>query len=222
MAMVETKLRFLQMQVEGVSRQTFELSEPVLGEAPKGFDAVDVIFPVGELILTMADAEVFGIANVDEAVVADPAIGVNHGVEVDLSSDNPLESTLSGVRDDLSPDAVASLEDSEDDCFVARSSPSFTLDTLGSKIRFIELDGAADRRLSFADHRQAPTDLEEYVIHRTDADPCHSRRRTGRQILGKTAKKVPEFGLRYFRRSVVLVNSLHHRSIAPLEERYAS
>ena len=88
--MIVAPFGFLEMQVEGVSGQSLELGEPDLGDTPEALDAVDVDGLAHELVLAVIDAEV-AVAEIDEALIAGPAIGVNDGVGVDLAADNPLQ-----------------------------------------------------------------------------------------------------------------------------------
>ena len=76
--MVVSPFGLLEMEVEGVSRQALELGQPDLGQAPEAFDAVDMDGAFGELVAGMVDADV-AIAEVDQAVVAAPPIGVDDG-----------------------------------------------------------------------------------------------------------------------------------------------
>lgn len=222
MSVVESELRFFEVKVEGVPRHTFELSETVFGEAPEGLDAVDVVFLFGELVVTMSYAEMFGVTDVNESVVADPAVCVDDRVEADLSSYYILESTFTSIRDDLCPYFITSFKDAKDDRLPTSTSASLAFDPMWSEVRFVELDGAADGRLGIADSGQPLPDLDEDVVDRTNAHARHSSRRTRRQVFSETAQDVPEFGFRNFRRSVVLVNPFHHRSIASLRVSYAS
>ena len=58
----------------------------------------------------MVDADV-AIAEVDPAVVAAPAIGVDDGARVGPAADDALEGGLRAVRDDLGIDVALPLED---------------------------------------------------------------------------------------------------------------
>ena len=222
MAVIETEFGFFEVEVEGSPRDTFELCEAMLGRAPKGLDAVDVVFSVGELILSMTDAKVFRVPDIDQAVVADPAIGVDDRVEADFAPDYLLQRTFLGIWNDLSPYMITTFQNAEDDGFLARTSTSFSFDSVRSEVGLVDLDCAADGRLGVADRCQPSSDLQENLVHRPHADACHPSCRARCQVLTETAKDVPKSGLRNFRRSVVLVNPHHHRSIALLRVRYAS
>lgn len=200
----------------------FELSEPVFGEAPERFDPIDVIAPISELVITVTDSEMFGVTHVDQAVVADPSVAVDDGVKAYLSPDKPLQCSFLGVWDDLCPDPFPTLEDSEDDRLLASATSPLAFDSVRSEIRLVDLDDSVQRRFGIADFGQAATDLEEDGVDRPDADTRETSCRAGRQVLAETAKKLAKLGFADFRRSVVLVNCLHSRSIASLASSFAS
>ena len=70
------------MQIKGGRRESIELHESGLGKGPKGFDAVDMVPPPGELVLAMMDAIMLFVTQVHQAVVASPAVGVNYAFVV--------------------------------------------------------------------------------------------------------------------------------------------
>ena len=57
-----------------VGFDTVELGQATLGEAPAGFDAVDVGAAVGKRLL-LVDAHVLVVADIDQAIESGPAIG---------------------------------------------------------------------------------------------------------------------------------------------------
>ena len=75
--------------MEGVSGPVLELRQPDLCPAPEALDAVDVNGTLGELAPGMIDAEV-AIAEIDQAVVAAPAIAVDGGAGVHPAADDAL------------------------------------------------------------------------------------------------------------------------------------
>lgn len=75
--------------MEGVFWQALELGEPDLGHAPEALDTVDVDRASGELVSGMIDT-IVSVSQIDEAVIAAPAIGVDNGAGIDLPSDNAL------------------------------------------------------------------------------------------------------------------------------------
>lgn len=97
------------MQVKGGRRESIELHEPGLGKGPKGFDAVNMVPSPGELVLAMMDAIMLFVTQVHQAVVASPAVGVNHALGVHLAPDDGLQSGLGAILYDLGVDLAASL-----------------------------------------------------------------------------------------------------------------
>ena len=83
-------------------------------QTPEAFDAVDLDSSFAELIVGMIDAEV-AIAEIDQTVVAAPAIGVDDGAEIHPAADDALEGWPRAARDDLGVDLALTLEDAEDD-----------------------------------------------------------------------------------------------------------
>ena len=80
----------------------------------------------------MIDTDV-AIAEIDEAVVAAPAIGVDGGAGVQLAVDNALESWLRAIRYALSVDLTLTLEDDEDDDLAVSAAHAPTLDSARAK-----------------------------------------------------------------------------------------
>jgi len=220
--MVESELRFFEVKVEGVPRHTFELRQAVFGKTPKGLYSVDVVTAIGELVFTVTHPEVFRITDIDESVVSNPAVSVNDGVEAYSAPNKPLQSAFLGVWDDLGPHPIATFQDPEHDRFLAGTSAPLSLDPVGTEIGFVDLDRSSEGCFGFANRRQTTADLKEDLVHRPDAHTCQTGRRARRQVFTKTAEDVTKFGLSDFRRSIVLVNSRHNRSITPLQLGFAS
>ena len=62
--MVESKLAFLQMQIEGLFGYSSELRKPHLSPSPKVFNAINVIVTIRKLV-SMLDSIVFLIAKIN-------------------------------------------------------------------------------------------------------------------------------------------------------------
>ena len=85
--MVETPLTFFEVEEEAFLADAAKFEEAEFGVAPEGFDAVDVIFATGELVLMMMDGMVF-VALETEAVVSLPAVCVDVGAFEHTPDDN--------------------------------------------------------------------------------------------------------------------------------------
>ena len=88
--MVEAELRLFEVEVEGVSGHTAELCQASFCQAPEALDSVDVVALAGELVVPMLDPEVLVEAQVDQTVVACPAVGVEHRAEACSATNHSL------------------------------------------------------------------------------------------------------------------------------------
>src|SRR6266581_8064968 len=133
--MIEAELCFFEMEVEGMFGDAVELEQAAFSEAPEAFDAVDVLRSAGELVVGVADPEVLVEAEIDQAVVTSPAVGMEHGFGSDSAADHRLQSGFGGVGNDLGVDLVASFEQTEDDRLAAGSSASSAAHATRAKVR---------------------------------------------------------------------------------------
>ena len=75
--MIESKLAFLQVQIEGLFGYSSELREPHLSPSPKVFNTVNVIVTICKLIVSMLDSIVFLIAKINQSVVSFKAVRID-------------------------------------------------------------------------------------------------------------------------------------------------
>lgn len=172
-----------------------EFHQAPLGKRPEGFDAVDMASAASKLVLPVMDSVVLLVAQIDEAVIAPPAIRVDDAVEVDPSPDNGLQRGLSAIRDDLGVDFSVSLEDAEDRCFAGGSTASFALDSLAAEVGFIDFDLTGKRRFMLAQFGDSLSDEVEVAIDRVAVEASKGSGLAGVQIEGVTAHQLPELGL---------------------------
>lgn len=118
--MVETELGFLQVQIEGVSGDAVELEQALFGEAPEALDAVDMARAGGELVVSVVDPEMCVEVQIDQAVVAPPAVGVQHRCGAGLAADNGLQRGFGSIGHDLGVEVIATFQQAEDDGSPAR------------------------------------------------------------------------------------------------------
>src|SRR5690606_11286832 len=110
---------------------------------------IDVGMFVGEFVSAMLDAQVLGVADVDQAVVAAPAVGVDDAVEVDLASNGLLQGLFATIGDDLGVDLAVALEDAEDDGLASGASAPLASDTFGAEVGLVDLDFPPEGVLGF-------------------------------------------------------------------------
>lgn len=149
-----------------------ELGQSSFGVAPEGLDAVDVGLEVGELVVVMPDAEVFGVADVDQAVIAPPAVAVNDAGQVDLAANCLQKRGFLGVGNDLRVDVAVAFEDAEDDRLAAGPATSLAAHVLGAEVRFVDFHLSLKGGLLLAPLGNATPDFEINVV-----DPPHRKSR---------------------------------------------
>ena len=130
-------------------RQALELGQPDFGQAPEAFDAVDMNGSFRKLVAGMFDADV-ARAEIDEAVVAAPATGVDDGARVHPAADNPLQGGLRAVRDDLGIDVALPLKDAENDRLAVGAAPPPALHSARPEEALVNLDDPNQPPLRFA------------------------------------------------------------------------
>ena len=107
--MIPAPLRFFEVEEEELWPDAAELNETKFGITPKAFDAVDMILSTGEFIVVMVDAPVF-IAAQHQAVIPEPAIGIDRGFGKHLSLDHRLQLCPRAVFNDSGEDFAAAFE----------------------------------------------------------------------------------------------------------------
>lgn len=103
------------MQVKSWRWHPIKLLEATLGVTPETLDAVDVALAGGELVGTMIDSIMFRIADIHQAIIAAPAIGMNDCFRSDATTNNGLQRGLFAVRHDLGVNLAVALQEAEDD-----------------------------------------------------------------------------------------------------------
>lgn len=131
--MIKPKLTFFKMQVKSAWAHSPEPGEAAFGVAPEAFDAVDMGPPVSEFITAMIDPEMLPIADINQAIVAAPAVGIDNTLRGHLAPYNRLQRGFGAIRDDFRIDFPVAFEDAEYDSFAVCSTPSLALDCRAPK-----------------------------------------------------------------------------------------
>jgi hypothetical protein len=124
MPVVKAELGFLQVQFKGLGGYAVALGKSPLCVAPERLDSVDVVLATGKLVVAVVDSEVLVKADVDEAVVAAPAVGMDGcaGVDLDLA-----------------------LEDAEDYRLAACPASALDLDTVRPEVGLVDINASVLR-----------------------------------------------------------------------------
>ena len=220
--MVETELGFFEMEVEGMFWDAVELEQAAFGEAPEAFDSVDVVRSADELVLSVADPEVLVEAEINQSVVASPAIGMEDGFEPNSAADDRLQSGFGRVRHDLGIDLVPSFEQTEDDGLAAGSSSSFAAHTARAEVRLVGFDFALERRAALTGFGHPAPHSQKNRIHGTDREAADRRALRRRQIQHKTSNQMTKSRFTDLGMPIILVNPNHHKRLALSSKSFAS
>lgn len=120
------------------------------GKVPEPFDSIDVARTTGELIATMIDLEVFGVALIHQSVIAWSAVAVNDAVEADFTSCKPLKDLFHRIRDNLGVDFPNAFKDAKDNGLASDTSTSFVFAATSYEVGFINLSLSAEGRFGLA------------------------------------------------------------------------
>ena len=198
--MVEAKFTFLEMDKKVFASNAAAFRQSRFRGAPETLDAIDMHAAAADKdTVAVLDAEMFAVPEVDQAVVANPAVGMNDAGQRDAPANNGPQSGLFGVGHDLRVDAALALEDAKDDRLAAGSAAAFAANPTAAEIRFVDFHGAADRGMFFALARHANPEGLKVAVDRAAADMRELRHFRGFEIERKQAHDLPKFGLRNMR-----------------------
>ncbi len=204
--MIEPVLALFEMQVESINRDAIELLQASLTETPEALNAVDMRRVADELISPMIDSVMFTVANIDQSVIAAPAIAIDDGVGCHATTNNGLQSTLFAVRHDLSIDTAVTFEDAEDDGLATGSAPSLTTHATRAKIGLVNFDFTSrEGRSTLAFSGDAHSDFEKHRGHALARQAGEFGGLAGRQIMRKEAHQLMEFTFTNFGTPVIAV-----------------
>ncbi len=99
------------MQSKRMFGNTVELCQTALGKTPKRFNAVDMAAAFDKLIVTMIHPKVFVKTNVNQAIIATPAIGMDDTQRVSFASDHRLQGRFRGVWNNLRVNLIESFQE---------------------------------------------------------------------------------------------------------------
>ena len=134
------------MKIE-IDFDAVEPGETAFGEAPEGFDAVDVSSTFGERFL-FVDADVLVEADVDQAVIPGPAVGANDARRIDATPDHRSQRGLRAILDDFGVNLALAFEDAKDGLLERASATQAgqrpTAHPTRSKVAFVDLHDALE------------------------------------------------------------------------------
>lgn len=134
MPVIESKLTFFEVQIEGRFSHAAELYDTDFSEGPEAFDAVDMVGSEGEKVLAVIDAVVLLVAQIDQGMIGPKAVGMDGRLLINLAFENRIKRFTRAVRDYLGIDLSVSFVNAEDDGFAVRSASSLAANSLCTKV----------------------------------------------------------------------------------------
>ena len=154
------------MQVEGTGSHTSETNESCFCMPPDAFNTVDVVAAFGKFIFAMINTKVLAVTNIDQTVIATPAVRVDDAFQFYLSAYNRLQGGFRAIWNDFSINVTVPLKDAKDNRFAVCATASFAFDATRTKERFVNFNLSREGRLSLTIFDQALPDFCEISINR--------------------------------------------------------
>ncbi len=143
----------------------------------------------------MIHPQVLSITNINQAVIASPAVGADHVFQTDPAPNNPLQRGLRAIGDDLGIDTPLAFKDPKNDCLSISTPSSFSFNPPWTKEGFIDFNLSDERRSCVTKINQAKTNSPEITIDRVTAQPGQGGDLGGVQINRKQAYRFTELTL---------------------------
>ena len=194
--MIETPLRFFEVNEEFFFPDSAKFCHAKLRITPKRFDTVNMIFSSREFIFMVVNAVVL-IAICYQSIVSLPTIGIDIAAFHNAALKNWHKLCLGTVFDDTQKHPSLSFMQAQNRDFAGRSPSAFATNSPGAKIAFINFN-IPDKRLGFLNgHINYPiTKQSENPLNSIAVDRTQIGRRCGRDILAETLQNPSEFDLR--------------------------
>jgi len=123
-----------------------------------------VVSSFGELVLTMMDATVLFIAQIHQAILASPAIGVDNDLWGYPSPNDGVHSGLGAIGHHFGVGSASPLHDSKDWSFARGAASLLSLYPPCPAVKFVNLDLSFDGRLVLTQLGDALTDQKKVMV----------------------------------------------------------
>lgn len=205
--MVESKLRFFEVQLEGTLGQAIEPGHASLCLAGEIFDTVDVAFARGEPIGTVVHSEMLVETDIKQTIVIRAAFRMNHRSRINVAPHNHLQCGLGVISHAFCIDHALTLKQPKDNRLPVGATSATTPNPVGTEVGFIHFNRPVQKRGLLTSFSRSLAGLQLNRIHRTKQDTRHFRSTCYREIHHKTTHQLVNFGLAYSRTAVAPVFS---------------
>lgn len=110
---IPSPFAFLQVQIK-IFGYAVEFGEPWFGKTPEAFNTIDVPDTICKLILSVINAQMFRVADIDQAAITAPAVRINNTPRRDLSQYDSLKCLPFTIRNDFGINSAVSFENTKD------------------------------------------------------------------------------------------------------------
>ncbi len=192
------------MQIKSFWRHTIELLQSPFGIRPETFYSVNMNITDGKNIKRVVDSQVFGIPDIDQSIVAAPAVRMNHRIKRNLAANNVLQGFLLHIGNNLGINRTVSFINPKDNSFAARSAPALASDSSCSEVGFVNLDLAGgERRSAFTFFGDSISNFQINLINRLARQISQKSCFLSRQIKGEILDDLPCFSLANFSKPII-------------------
>ena len=112
--MIKSKFTLFQVQMKRRFTHATKPTEPRLGITPKTFNTIDMRPFLNKFIISMVDAKMFLVTQIDQPIIPSPSIRMDDTFKLYTSSDDGLKRLSGAIGDDFSIDLPISLENTKD------------------------------------------------------------------------------------------------------------
>lgn len=149
------------------------------------------------------------VADIDEGVVAAPAVRVDGRLRGEAAADNGSQRGFRAVRRDLRIDLAVTLQEAEDRRLPARAAAALVAHAARAEVALVNFDLARKRRSAPALFGDAPAELEKGHGDGLAADAGQLSHVGGRKIRREVAQRLTKLTLGNPGTSVITVSSFH-------------
>ena len=220
--MIKPKLTLLQMQSKSMFGNTIELRQAALCKTPEGFNTVNMTAAFDKLIVAMINPKVFAKANIHQAIVATPAIGIDDAQRVGFTSDNRLQSTFRRIWNNLRINLITTFKQAKDNGFVASTAATFATHSAWTKIGFIGLQFTTQWRPLRTPLSHTHAHAKVNAIDTADGNTAQGCAFSGSQIQGKMLNNLTKFGFAEFRTIEIPVFMNHFKKLTCFKYMFVS
>ena len=172
MTMVKAVFSFFEVQLEGPTGKSFDLSQSKFGQSSKRFNPVNVGVSLSELVAVVIDTVMLLRTQIHEAVVSAPPVRIKHPVKSNSPLDHRMQNGSGDVAYNLSIDFPIPFEQPEDGHFLECTPTSLPWNSFASIVELIHFHRPSKRRDLRTLLRQTLPQQAQITVDRVAIQSC--------------------------------------------------